>query len=42
MMYVAKSGFSKQALDADVWCLTFQQLNDLRTTLNMKKIPTPK
>lgn len=42
MMYVAKSAFSKQALDADVWCLTFQQLNDLRTTLNMKKIPTPK
>jgi hypothetical protein len=40
MMYVAKSGFSKHALDADVWCLTFQQLNDLRTMLNMKKIPT--
>ena len=41
MLYVAKSGFSEQALDSDVWCLTFRQIDELRTTLNMKKIPIP-
>jgi len=40
ILYVAKCGFSKQVLGSDVWCLTFRQLNELRTTLNMKKIPT--
>lgn len=41
MMYVAKSSFSEQAMDSDVWCLTLQQLNNLRAMLNMIKIPTP-
>lgn len=40
MIYVAKSGFSEQALNSDVWCLTFRELNKLRTMLNMIKIPT--
>lgn len=42
MMYVARSGFSEPALDSDVWCLTFRQLNKLRAMLNMTKIPTPR
>lgn len=41
MLYVAKSGFSEQALGLDVWCLTFRQLDELRKMLNMQKIPTP-
>ena len=41
MLYVAKSGFSEQALNSDAWCLTFWQLNKLRAMLNMVKIPTP-
>jgi len=39
MIYVAKSGFSEQALDSDVLCLTFRELNKLRAMLNMIKIP---
>lgn len=38
MLYVAKSGFSEDALNSDVWCLTYRELNELLSTLGMKKI----
>ena len=38
MLYVAKSGFSEDALNSDALCLTFRELNELLSTLGMKKI----
>ena len=37
LMCVSQSGFSEQALQSDVWCVTIRELDELLTTLNMKK-----
>lgn len=41
ILYVAKSGFCEYALNkSEVWCLTQQELNELRSVLNMPKMPS--
>ncbi len=37
MMYIAKSGFSEEAVKSEVWCVTFRELNELLAMLKMKK-----
>jgi AAA+ ATPase superfamily predicted ATPase len=37
LMYVAKSGFTGEALKSEVWCVTFHDLNHLLAMLNMRK-----
>jgi len=40
IMYVANFGFCEYALNSDVWCLTQQEINKLRSVLNLRKIPS--
>lgn len=40
IMYIAKSGFCADALKSTIWCITHNELNDLRATLNLRKIPS--
>ncbi len=37
LMYVAQSGFSEEALQSEVWCVTFRELDRLLSMLNMRK-----
>lgn len=37
LLCVAPSGFSKEALQADVWCISSQELDELLSLLNMRK-----
>ena len=38
MIFIAKSSFGEYALQSDVWCLTMQDINNLLSLLNMKKV----
>ena len=37
LLYVAQSGFSEEALQSEVWCVTFRELDQLLSMLNMRK-----
>jgi AAA+ ATPase superfamily predicted ATPase len=37
LMCVAQSGFSKEALQSDVWCMAFRELDQLLSMLSMRK-----
>lgn len=38
LVFIAKSSFSEYVLQSDVWCLTIQDINNLLSLLNMKKV----
>ena len=38
IVYIAKSGFSENALKTDVWCISLTELNTLLKMMNMKKV----
>jgi len=40
IMYIARSGFCENALKSTIWCITHNELNDLRAILNLRKIPS--
>ncbi|MGA2940317.1 MAG: ATP-binding protein [Syntrophobacteraceae bacterium] len=37
LLCVAQSGFSEEALNSEVWCVTFRELDQLLSMLNMRK-----
>lgn len=39
IMFIAKSCFTEDALKSKIWCITHNELNNLRSILNLRKIP---